>query len=80
MSGDGATNAGPPAGAARNRAEQAGFEINGLAIESIGLSITEYYRRSVITRHGFVVTARGHFDYVRAIREKVLRELVKPSG
>lgn len=80
ISGDGAANAGGPTGIARQMAERAGFEINGVAIESLGLSITEFYRRSVITRDGFVVTARGHLDYARAIREKVFRELVRPSG
>ena len=42
--------------------------------------ISTYYRRWVITPEGFVMTARGLGDYPRAIRAKLLRELVKPVG
>jgi Ca-activated chloride channel family protein len=55
-------------------------EVNGLAIESIGLSITQFYRQWVITPGGFVVTARGHLDFARAMRIKILRELARPVG
>jgi Ca-activated chloride channel family protein len=80
MSGDGAENAGFTVGRARAAAQAAGVEVNALAIESIGVSITQFYRNWVITRGGFVVTARGHLEYARAIREKLLRELARPSG
>ncbi|MBD3679195.1 MAG: DUF1194 domain-containing protein [Rhodobacteraceae bacterium] len=80
VSGDGTENAGTGTAAARRRAELAGVTINGIAIESMGLSITGFYRRSVITRYGFVMTARGHRDYPRAIREKILREVTKVSS
>ena len=53
---------------------------NGLAIEGLGVAISNFYRRSVITRDGFVVTARGHRDYARAIREKILREISRVMG
>ena len=42
--------------------------------------ISEFYRRYVISRNGFVMTARGLGDYPRAIREKILREVAKPLG
>ena len=80
ISGDGVQNEGGSLPVARDRAIAAGITINAIAIESIGLAITEFYRRLVITRDGFVVTAHGHVEYPRAIREKLLRELVVPTG
>ena len=80
MSGDGDENVGFTTSRARRAAIAAGVEVNGLAIEAMGLSITTYYRRWVITPGGFVETARGHLDYARAIRAKMLRELTKPSS
>jgi Ca-activated chloride channel family protein len=74
LSGDGPDNAGSDPRRARNLAERAGIEINGLAIESLGLSITTYFRRSVITRGGFVMTARGYRSYARTLRDKIRRE------
>lgn len=81
VSGDGSANAGLPPEAQSQRAQVAGITINAIAIEDMGqsISVTEFYRRLVITRDGFVVTARGHLDYARAIQAKLLRELVKPS-
>lgn len=80
MSGDGDENTGFTTPAARRAAIAQGVEVNGLAIEAMGLSITNYYRRWVITPGGFVETAQGHLDYARAIRTKMLRELAKPSS
>lgn len=80
ISGDGATNAGGPTGAGRRAAIARGIEINAVAIEGLGLSISAFYRRAVITRDGFVMSARGHLEYARTIRAKILRELVRPSG
>lgn len=80
MSGDGTPNAGGEIGRARRRAERAGVTVNGLAIEGIGVAITNFYARSVITGDGFVVTARGHRDYARAIRIKILREISRAIG
>ena len=54
--------------------------INGIAIESMGIALTTYFSRSVITRDGFVITARRHLDYPRAIREKILREVSRIFG
>jgi Ca-activated chloride channel family protein len=80
VSGDGTENAGNPTAAARRRAEQDGITINGIAIESIGVAITGFYRLAVISHDGFVVTARGHLDYPRAIRDKIRREVTKVTG
>jgi len=80
MSGDGDENVGHTTPRARTAAIAAGVEVNGLAIESMGLSISNFYRRWVITPGGFVETAQGHLDYARAIRSKMLRELTKPGS
>jgi Ca-activated chloride channel family protein len=80
VSGDGTPNAGGEVGRARQRAERAGVTVNGLAIEGLGVAITNFYRRRVITGDGFVVTARGYRDYARAIREKILREISTVIG
>ncbi|MDZ4133966.1 MAG: DUF1194 domain-containing protein [Paracoccaceae bacterium] len=82
ISGDGPENAGFTVGRARSLAAAQGIAINAIAIEDMGASapITSFYRQWVITPKGFVMTARGLNDYPRAIREKLLRELVKPIG
>jgi Ca-activated chloride channel family protein len=80
MSGDGDENVGYTTPRARARAIAEGVEVNALAIEAMGLSITNFYRRWVITPGGFVETAQGHLDYARAIRVKLLRELTKPGS
>jgi Ca-activated chloride channel family protein len=82
ISGDGPENAGYTVARARSLAQRAGIEINAIAIEDIGAStpITAFYLRWVITRGGFVVTARGLGDYPRAIRVKLLRELSRVIG
>ncbi len=60
ISGDGPENAGFTVGSARQIAEAQGVEINAIAIEDMGARpITNFYRRWVITRDGFVMTARG---------------------
>ncbi|MFA8385099.1 MAG: DUF1194 domain-containing protein [Pelagibaca sp.] len=80
MSGDGTPNAGGEVGRVRRAAERAGVTVNGLAIEGLGRAITNFYQRNVITRDGFVETARGHRDYARAIRRKILREISAVFG
>jgi Ca-activated chloride channel family protein len=80
ISGDGPENAGSPTGPARRAAERAGVLINAIAIEAIGVSTTQYYLRNVVTSAGFVLTARRHTDYPRAIREKIKRELARVTG
>ena len=80
VSGDGTPNAGGDTLPVVRRAERAGVTINGIAIESMGMAITTYYRTSIVTRDGFVMTARMHRDYPRAIREKILREVARIFG
>lgn len=80
MSGDGTPNAGSEVQRLRRAAERAGVTVNGLAIEGLGVAITNFYRRNVITGDGFVETARGHRDYARAIRRKILREITNVLG
>ncbi|MGB3314998.1 MAG: DUF1194 domain-containing protein [Albidovulum sp.] len=82
ISGDGPQNAGASLSAGRRAAAEAGANINAVAIEDVGRGspITEYYRRFIVTRQGFVMTARGLEDYPRAIRAKILREVAKPLG
>ena len=81
FSGDGVSNAGPLPVDARGRAQAMGVVINGLAIDRLGLSVTQYYKGHVTTgRDSFVVTATGYHDYPRAIREKLFRELLPPSS
>lgn len=80
LSGDGDENSGFTLPAARAAAIAAGVEVNGLAIESMGQAISNFYRNRVITPRGFVETARGHLDYARAIHAKMLRELTRPAS
>ena len=80
VSGDGTPNSGSDMRNMRNQAEGRGITINGIAIESMGLAITNFYKNAVITRNGFVITARTHRDYPDAIRRKILRELSMVVG
>lgn len=80
ISGDGTPNAGSDTRAASLLAERQSVTINGIAIESMGVAISTFFRRAVITRDGFVITARTHRDYPRAIREKILREVSRVFG
>ncbi|WP_323036935.1 DUF1194 domain-containing protein [Pararhodobacter sp.] len=82
VSGDGDENEGYTVGSARRNAFNQGITINGLAIEGVvtGQSISNFYRRWVVTPGGFVITAQQHADFARAIREKLLRELIAPMA
>lgn len=81
FSGDGINNSGPLPNEPRHAAHAAGITINGLAIDRIGLSVTQYYKGHVLVgRNAFVVTARGYRDYPKALRKKLLRELLPPSS
>ena len=82
VSGDGDENEGFTLGAERRAAYARGIAINGLAIEgaATGPSITNFYRRQVVTPGGFVITAQQHTDFARAMREKLLRELIPPMA
>lgn len=78
VSGDGGSNAGIHTGNQSRAAAEAGIEINGIAIDVVGRAATEFYERFVMTKGGFVITSQGFNDYPRSIREKLLRELIKP--
>lgn len=82
VSGDGDENEGYTVGIARRAAYERGITINGLAIEgaATGRAITNFYRSWVVTPGGFVVTAQNFDDFARAIREKLLRELIPPMA
>lgn len=82
ISGDGPENSGFTDAAARARTHDLGIEINAIAIEDAGRTdpVTRYYQKWVITKGGFVITARGLADYPRAMREKLLREVSKLIG
>lgn len=80
VSGDGTPNAGRDVRPVVAQAERQGVTINGIAIEGLGLAITTFYRRAIITRDGFVLTARGHREYPDAIRRKILREVSRIFG
>ncbi|EAR51333.1 hypothetical protein OG2516_15254 [Oceanicola granulosus HTCC2516] len=80
ISGDGMANAGGEVRGLPARAERQQVTINGLAIEGMGVAVTTFYRRALITRDGFVITARGHREYPEAIRRKILREVSRIFG
>ena len=80
ISGDGTPNAGSDTGQARQAAQRMGVTINGIAIESMGLAISNFFARHVITRNGFIITARTHREYPDAIRRKIIRELSRVLG
>ena len=80
ISGDGTPNGGSDVRLARNAAERQGVTINGIAIEAMGLAITNFYSSSVITRDGFVMTARTHREYPATLRAKILREISRIFG
>lgn len=80
VSGDGTPNSGSAVRDARRLAEERGVTINGIAIESMGLSITNFYRGAIITRDGFVMTARTHREYAETLRRKLIRELSQVLG
>jgi Ca-activated chloride channel family protein len=79
MSGDGVRNSGGPVPPARDAASARGVTINAVAIETLGTKVADFYLSDLVTPGGFVARARGHGDYPRAIRAKILRELGPPT-
>lgn len=76
VSGDGPDNGGGDLEAARQRAKADGITINGLPIMADDPALDVYYREHVIAGvTAFIEPARDFEDYVRAIKEKLLREL-----
>jgi Ca-activated chloride channel family protein len=81
ISGDGQNNSGSEPTPQRALIEAQGVTVNGLAIDRVGRSITQYYLGHIITGPGaFVITATGYGDYPRAIEQKLFREILKPAS
>jgi len=77
VAGDGRNNAGPTPEKIYARGGWEGITVNGLAIGSHELRLTEYFRSTLIRGPGaFVELATRHTDFPEAIRRKLLRELV----
>lgn len=77
ISGDGPDNSGLDIEGARQSAKAAHITINGLPIEADETTVTKYYREHVIIgADAFVEPAKNFEDYARAIRAKLLRELL----
>ncbi len=76
VSGDGEDNGGLDLEAARRAASAQGIVINGLPIMADDPGLGRYYKdRVIIGPDSFVEPARDFEDYIRAIREKLLKEL-----
>jgi Ca-activated chloride channel family protein len=81
VSGDGFSNEGGDVTESRSRLVAQGVVINGLAIENAVEGLTVYYGKEVIGGEGsFVLTATSYRDYPRAIRRKLINEVVKPAS
>jgi len=76
VSGDGRDNGGADLEGARARTKASGITINGLPIMADDETLDSYYHDNVIQgATSFIEPARDFQDYVRAIKEKLLREL-----
>lgn len=81
VSGDGMTNDGRATQDGRSIVRALGITVNGLAIDRMGKSVAQFYRREMVTGpNHFVMSAQGYSDYPRAIRNKLYREVVVPSS
>lgn len=79
VSGDGRSNDGIPAGKARDHAVELGVVVNGLAIvDASEPDLVSWYEENVRGGLGaFVIEARGFQDFARAIRHKLVLEIVQ---
>lgn len=78
VSGDGRSNEGTAPEDIAPALAAAGFEINGLAIETDDPQLAEYYREKVVAGpRAFVITATGYDDYPEQIRRKLIREVTR---
>ena len=76
VSGDGEDNGGADLEAAHQAARAKGIIVNGLPIMADSPGLDRYYQTYVIIGlDSFIEPARDFDDYVRAIREKLLKEL-----
>lgn len=81
VSGDGVSNEGVSPRLLWPEFQAADITINGLAIESDVVDLTGYFRSDVITGPGaFAMSASNYNDYPRAIRMKLLREIVRQTA
>ncbi len=80
VSGDGLSNEGLAVSHARDALVAQNITVNGLAIETSIRGLTLYFREEVAGGQGsFVQTAANYADYPRAIRQKLLTEVIKPA-
>ena len=80
VSGDGKTNDGFGPKLAYDAFPFTGITVNGLVIEGTDFGVTAYYRATLPHGPGaFVERADGYADYARAMRRKLLRELLGPQ-
>lgn len=76
VSGDGRTNTGRVAAAARDDAVAAGITINGLPILAVEPDLDHYYQDNVIGgADAFMIPAHDYGNFADAIRNKVVREV-----
>lgn len=76
VSGDGVSNRGRPAHAARDDAVFRGVTVNGLAVLNEEPEVEAFYQAAVIGGAGaFVLTARDYRDFADAIVKKLVREI-----
>ena len=77
ISGDGGSNEGRLPQESRELAREAGIVINGIAILNEEPRLDHYFRSDVIVGSGaFLITAVDYVDFARAIRMKLLREIM----
>ncbi len=78
LSGDGISNEGIAPSSIRKQLWDAGFTVNGLAIETDAFDLTTYYWENVaIGDKAFIMTANGYADYPKRIKLKLLREVTQ---
>ena len=79
ISADERSNMGSHPSYMRKAAADAGITVNGLAVLEGDKTLTDYFRRYVITgTASFVVSVDSYRDIAQAIRRKLLRELSAP--
>lgn len=75
VSGDGAHNAGPALGPARQLVLDAGITINGLAVENEEPDLAQWYAANLVGGPGaFAMATPDYAAFAQAMREKLLRE------
>jgi hypothetical protein len=81
VSGDGVSNEGRPPILVRDALVAAGVTINGLVIQGADPDPVRHYETNVIGGPGaFVEIAADFTDFPRAIRRKLLREILQPMA